>query len=141
LRTSWARRPSNRASTSRFSSEANCDTSCPSAFAKMLSTAWQHSETKMIRPADAENAEGKGAWTQSKPETRWPKAERNPKPEIRIHLHPKGVAPRQIKPFSDFSFRPSFGLRVSVLGFQDPLPGPISYTLKPTFSCQKRLSP
>ncbi len=48
----------------------------------------------------------------SKPETRRPKAERNPKTEVRIESHPGGATANRIRPFSEFGFRPS------VFGFQ-----------------------
>ena len=38
----------------------------------------------------------------SKPETRRPKAERNPKTEVRIDSHPGGAAANRIRPFSEF---------------------------------------
>ena len=48
----------------------------------------------------------------SKPETRRPKA------EVRIDSHPGGAAANRIRPFSEFGFRPAFGFRPSVFGFQ-----------------------
>jgi len=54
----------------------------------------------------------------SKPEIRRPKAERNPKAEVRIDSHPGGAAASRLRPFSEFGFRPSFGLRPSAFGFQ-----------------------
>ena len=54
----------------------------------------------------------------SKPETRRPKAERNPKAEVRIDSHPGGAAANRSRPFSEFGFRPAFGFRPSVFGFQ-----------------------
>ena len=38
----------------------------------------------------------------SKPETRGPKAERNPKTEVRIDSHPGEAAANRIRPFSKF---------------------------------------
>ena len=54
----------------------------------------------------------------SKSETRRPKAERNPKAEIRIQSHFSGVVAHRLTLFQDFGFRPSFGFRVSVFRFQ-----------------------
>ena len=47
-----------------------------------------------------------------RPEDRRPKAERNPKTEVRIDSHPGGAAANRIRPFSEFGFRPSFGFRL-----------------------------
>jgi hypothetical protein len=58
------------------------------------------------------------AAVQPKPETRGPRAERNPKAEGRIHRHPGSGAAHRIKAGSGFGIRPSFGSRVSVFGFQ-----------------------
>jgi len=54
----------------------------------------------------------------SKPETRRPKAERNPQAEVRIDSHPGGATANRIRPFSEFGLRAAFGLRVSAFGFQ-----------------------
>ena len=48
-----------------------------------------------------------------KPETRRPKAEGNPKAEVRIDSHPGGAAAYRIRPFPDFGFRVSAFFRVS----------------------------
>src|ERR1039458_6793010 len=54
----------------------------------------------------------------SKPEFRRRKAEGNPKTEGRVQSHYSGAQAHRIKPYSDLGFRPSFGLRISVFGFQ-----------------------
>jgi hypothetical protein len=54
----------------------------------------------------------------SQPETRRPKAERNPQTEVRIDSHPGGADANRIRPCSEFGFRPAFGFRPSVFGFQ-----------------------
>jgi hypothetical protein len=38
--------------------------------------------------------------------------------ELRIQILFSEAAAHRLKPFSDFGFRPSFGVRVSVFGFQ-----------------------
>jgi hypothetical protein len=53
-----------------------------------------------------------------KSEFRRPKAERNPKAEIRIQSYFSEAVAHRLTLFQDFGFRPSFGFRVSVFGFQ-----------------------
>jgi len=47
-----------------------------------------------------------------------PRPEDRKKPEVRIDSHPGGAAANRIRPFSEFGFRPAFGFRPSVFGFQ-----------------------
>jgi hypothetical protein len=70
------------------------------------------------RDAERSRTPERSSTGRSKSETRGPKAERNPKSEVRIHSQSVGVAGQRSMPFSDFGFRPSFGFRDSVFGFQ-----------------------
>ncbi len=66
---------------------------------------------------------------QKKPEIRRPKAERNPKPETR-NGRSAIAGPEAARALnSDFGFRPSFGLRISAIGFRPPRSAQSAFTL------------